>query len=80
MEFVDQYLFSGAFTRGVVSGCIDTTRSTVIFLTSSRRQAIFLDIGAATFLTTQHVHIPYLMRKPTAARIIPLPIFEKLFC
>ena len=73
MEFFDQRLFRGTFTRGIVGGRVNTTRFTVIFLTSSGRQAIFLNVGAATFLTTQHGHAPYLTHRTTTARIIPLP-------
>jgi hypothetical protein len=46
----------------------------VIFLPSRGSQAIFLDVGAATFLTSQHAHHSYRIDKPTAVRIIPLPI------
>src|SRR6266498_5442151 len=73
MEFFGQRFFCGPLTRGIVGGRINTTRFAVIFLTSSGGQAIFLNVGAATFLTTQHGHAPYLTYRTTAAPIIPLP-------
>jgi hypothetical protein len=73
MEVVDHCFFRGAFTCRRIGGRMNTARFAVIFLSSSGREAIFLDIGATTFLTTQHTHHPYQAKELTAVRIIPLP-------
>src|SRR5215203_3890316 len=59
MELVDQRFFCSAFACGSIGGGMDTAGFAVIFLPSSGSQAIFLDVGAATFLATQHMHYPY---------------------
>src|SRR4051812_4345927 len=73
MELVDQRFFCSAFACGSIGGGMDTAGFAVIFLPSSGSQAIFLDVGAATFLATQHMHYPYRTETPSAVRIIPLP-------
>src|SRR4051812_7637718 len=73
MELVDQRFFCSAFACGSIGGGMDTAGFAVIFLPSSGSQAIFLDVGAATFLATQHMHYPYRTETPSAVHIIPLP-------
>jgi hypothetical protein len=73
MQFLDQCFFGGAFTSGIGGGGMDTAGFTVIFLTSSSSQSIFLDIGAATLFTTKCMHPAHLVQRTTAVCIIPLP-------
>jgi hypothetical protein len=73
MQFLDQCFFGGAFTSGIVGSGMDTTGFAVVFLPSSRCQAIFLDSGAATFFTTKCMHHAHLVQRTIAVCIIPLP-------
>ena len=73
MQFLDQCFFGGAKPRSIVGSGMNTTGFAVVFLPSSRRQAIFLDIRAAALFTTKCMHHAHLVQRTIAVRIIPLP-------
>jgi hypothetical protein len=50
MQFLDESFFGGAKPSGIVGSGMDTTSFAVVFLPSSRRQAIFLTLVLLHFL------------------------------